>query len=86
VGKFPTDNPERGMMDKDIQIELVKSLLGLPTAVILAFFLISIYRDFRTLVSVLAKFFNTEFSAWFALFRAMFAKSYDNEQDDKPGE
>lgn len=73
-------------MDKDIQIELMKFITSLPTTALLVLFIVAIYRDFRTLVSSLLTFFNREFSAWLALFRSVFAKSYDDEPGSKPGE
>lgn len=73
-------------MDKDIQIELAKALIGLPTSVMLAFFLITIYRDFSKLVTALLTFMAREITAWLAVFRETFqiatGKPPDNGKKD----
>lgn len=71
-------------MDKDVQLEVIKALIGLPTSVLLSFFLITIYRDFRSLVAALLTFFKIEFTAWLALFRDVFkaGSTGDSEKGD----
>lgn len=69
-------------MDKDIQIELAKALIGLPTSVMLAVFLITIYRDFTKLCQALLTFMAREITAWLSVFRDSYtidtAKKPDN--------
>jgi hypothetical protein len=86
VGGSLTENTELTILDKETQIEVVKGLLSLPTSALLAYFIITIYRDFRMFVMAILSFFKGEFTAWLSLFRDVYAKSYDNESDDKPGE
>jgi hypothetical protein len=67
-------------MDKDVQLELVKALVGLPTSAMLAFFLITIYRDFRSLVAALLVFMSSEITAWLSVFR----ETYTTDTAKKP--
>lgn len=67
-------------MDKDVQLELVKALISLPTSALLAFFLITIYRDFRSLSVALLTFFNHEITAWLQLFREGYSRIYTKSE------
>lgn len=74
-------------MEKDVQLELIKALIGLPTSVLLAFFLISIYRDFRSLVTALLNFMATEITAWLSVFRATYTlDTAKNPESTKQGD